>query len=271
MTRIFQRHIALPTDHGSWVFLLSPLLIGLFAAGIWNSTTLILVIAALAAFLLRQPISIIVKVFSGRRSQRDLLPAMFWAVIYGLVGTLSLLGLSLRCFSFLLWLAIPGVLVFAFHLYLVSRRAERKQMGVELIGTGVLALAAPAAYWTGIGEAALAGWWLFILSWLQSAASIVYAYARLEQRELVELPSISNRFLIGYRALLYTGFNFILVLFCSITGVLPSFLFFPFGIQLAESIWGTIHPALGLKPTQIGLRQLFVSSLFTLFFVITWR
>jgi hypothetical protein len=31
---IFVRHIALPQDHGSWVFLLSPLLIGLFA-GIW--------------------------------------------------------------------------------------------------------------------------------------------------------------------------------------------------------------------------------------------
>lgn len=30
---LFIRQIALPQDHGSWVFLLSPLLIGLFAGG----------------------------------------------------------------------------------------------------------------------------------------------------------------------------------------------------------------------------------------------
>ncbi len=66
---LFVRHIALPQDHGSWVFLISPLLIGLFAAGSFTISSLILVIAVFAAFLARQPASIAVKVYSGRRSR----------------------------------------------------------------------------------------------------------------------------------------------------------------------------------------------------------
>ena len=82
----FVRHIALPQDHGSWVFLFSPLLIGLFAAQSFTIASLILVIAALAAFLLRQPASIMVKAYSGRRSSRDLPIARFWIVVYSLIG-----------------------------------------------------------------------------------------------------------------------------------------------------------------------------------------
>ena len=33
---LLDRHVALPGDHGSWVFLLGPLLIGLFAGGRWS-------------------------------------------------------------------------------------------------------------------------------------------------------------------------------------------------------------------------------------------
>jgi hypothetical protein len=78
LTPLFARHIALPQDHGSWVFLFSPLLIGLFAGGHLSQASLLLIIAALAAFLLRQPVTIAVKVYSGRRSRRDLPAARFW-------------------------------------------------------------------------------------------------------------------------------------------------------------------------------------------------
>ena len=50
------------------------------------------------------------------------------------------------------------------------------------------ALAAPAALWVGQGYPDPQGWFLFGLVWLQSAASIVYAYLRLEQRLLPAPP-----------------------------------------------------------------------------------
>jgi hypothetical protein len=191
--------------------------------------------------------------------------------VYGLIGLLALIGLTGQGFAYLLVLAIPGIPVFAWHLYLVSRRAERRQMGVELVASGVLALSAPAAYWVGVAWLDPTGWLLLILTWLQSAASIVYAYLRLEQRELPAIPDRTARLRMGRRALLYTSFNLIFVIGLSLGSITPPLLFVPYGLQWAETMWGTLHPAVGVKPTRIGVRQLIISSLFTVMFIIAWR
>jgi hypothetical protein len=192
----FRKQIFLPQDHGSWVFIFSPLLVGLFAGGRFAIASLSLVIAA-AAFLLRQPVTIAVKVYAGRRAKSDLPAARFWIVAYGLIVLIALVGLILADFGYLLFLVIPGAPVFAWYLWLVSKREERGQVNVELIATGVLSLAAPAAYWVGIGRYDAAGWWLWILVWFQTAASIVYAYLRLEQRELAQVPARSELWKMG--------------------------------------------------------------------------
>jgi hypothetical protein len=225
----------------------------------------------MAAFLIRQPVTIAVKAYSGRRSRRDLPAAIFWIAVYAIMGSLPLLGLVSSGFGYLLYLALPGIPVFVWHLVLVSQRAERRQPGVEVVASGVLALAAPAAYWVGIGLPDPQGWWLFALSWIQSAASIVYAYVRLEQRELPQVPNLLSRLRLGRRALLYTSFNLGVVAILSLLKLLPPFLFFPYLLQWCETLWGTLRPAVGVKPTQIGVRQLIVSTLFTLFFIVTWN
>jgi len=269
--KYLRRHIALPSEHGAWVFLLSPLLIGLAAGGNLNTASLYLVITVLAAFLLRQPITIAVKAYSGRRSRRDLPAARFWIIFYGMIVLLGVFSLVLEGYAYILVLAIPGIPVFIWHLYLVSKRAERRQVGVEIVGSGVLALSAPAAYWIGIGSSEPVGWLLFILTWLQSAASIVYAYLRLEQRELAEIPTIPVRMLMGRRALMYTTFNLLFVSFLSFNGTLPSLLPISYALQWGESIWGTVKPAIDVKPTRIGLRQLILSTIFTILFILTWN
>jgi hypothetical protein len=267
---VWVRYIALPQDHGSWVFLLSPLLIGIFASGRLGIVSIFLIIAALSAFLLRQPVTILVKAYSGRRPRRDLPTAKFWIGVYSLLGIVALAGLISHGFAFLLILAIPGAPVFGWHLYLISRRAERRQLGVELVGAGVLALAAPAGFWVGIGSFEPSGWWLFFLTWFQSAASIVYAYLRLEQRQLISKPNMVNRFQMGWRALIYALFNFIAVLSLSLAGILPFWLFVPYILQLGETGRGVINPAINVKPVQIGIRQLIVSSVFTILFIAAW-
>jgi hypothetical protein len=269
--KIWIRHIALPQDHGSWIFLISPLLIGLFAGSQWSIFSLFLIICAFAIFLIRQPVTAVVKIYSGRRSQRDLGTAIFWLCVYGLVGLFSFLGLVLGGYVYLLVLGLLGIPVFVWHLYLVSKRAERRQMGIEVMATGVLSLAAPAAFLVNTGYVDPLGWWLFLLTWLQSAASIVYAYLRLEQRQLTEIPSFNTRLYLARRALLYTSFNVLFVTLLSFVGVLATFLFLPYLLQWFETIWGASHPSIGKKPTSIGLRQLIISSLFTILFIITWN
>lgn len=264
------KHVALPSDHGSWVFLLSPLLIGLFAGGNWSISSFYLIVSSLAVFLVRQPVTIAVKVFSGRRQKRDLPAAWLWMGVYGFMGLLGLLGLVSQGFTFIFILAMPGIPVFAWHLYLVSQRAERKQVGIEIVASGVLALAAPAGYWIGIGGLDPIGWLLFILTWLQSAASIVYAYLRLQQRELTQVVDIRSRVQMGRRALIYSTFNLLLVLVLAMISMVPTLLFLPYALQWSETVYGTLVPALGKRPTRIGLRQLVVSSLFTLLFILAW-
>ncbi|HJW90030.1 MAG TPA: YwiC-like family protein [Anaerolineales bacterium] len=267
---LLRRHIALPTDHGSWVFLFSPLLIGLFAGGRWTMASLALISAALAAFLIRQPATVAVKVYSGRRSRRELPAAWLWLGMYGSVASLALGVLILQGFGYLLILAISGLPVFAWHLYLVSRRAERRQMGVELVAVGVLALAAPAGYWVGAGWPDPLGWWLAALTWLQSAASIVHAYLRLEQRELKTTPNLAYRLRMARPALLYTTFNLALAAGISLAGLLPRLLPLPFALQWVETVYGTLKPAIGYRPAAIGIRQLIVSTLFTILFILAW-
>ena len=267
---LFRKQIFLPQDHGSWVFILSPLLIGLFAGKHFNYASFNLIIAAMGAFLIRQPLTIAVKIYSRRRAKEELPAARFWMMVYGVITLFALLGLFLEGFGYIFYLAVPAAPVFAWHLWLVSRREERRQAGIEIVATGVLALAAPAAYWVGIGHYDPTGWWLWILSWMQTAASIVYAYLRLEQREQTEVKDRRAQWKLGFRAALYTSFNLASVLSLSLLAVLPSFIFIPFLLQWIETLWGITHPATGWKPTRIGIRQLIVSTLWTILFILTW-
>jgi hypothetical protein len=286
---MFKRHIALPQDHGSWVFILSPLLIGLFAGGHFSPASINLIVAAMGAFLLRQPVSIAVRAYAGRRSRADLPAARFWMLVYGVIILLAVAGLVAEGFSYILYLAIPGIPVFIWHLYLVSKRAERRQAGVEILATGTLSLAAPAALWIGQGGYNPLGWALWLLTWLQSAASIVYAYLRLQQREMSpkrkqDKGVIQSRvqtqskdaerngiWRMSKRTLQYTSFNLLLTIVLGWFAWLPRWIFVPYLVQWIETIWGVFYPATGWKPTAIGVRQLIVSILFTVLFIIFWR
>lgn len=266
-----RKQIFLPQDHGSWVFLFSPLLVGLFAGGRFTIASLSLVVASLAAFLVRQPITVAVKAFSGRRPKEELPAARFWIAVYGVTLLLATLGLVRTGFGYLVLLAVPGGPAFAWHLWLVSRRAERRQVNVEILGTGVLSLAAPAAYWVGMGRYDPAGWWLWLLVWAQTAASIVYAYLRLEQRTGAEGLAGSALWKMGLPAFSFTTFNVTAVFLLGVNSLLPRWLFVPFLLQWIETLWGILHPAIRWKPTRIGIRQLIVSTLWTLAFLLTWR
>ncbi len=271
----FKKQIALPQDHGSWVFILTPLLVGIFASGTFNYATFNLIIAAMSAFMIRQPITVIVKVISGRRPNTDLPPARFWLLVYGIISALALTALILAGFGYILYLAIPAAPVFAWHLWLVSQRSERKQAGIEIVATGVLSLAAPAAYGVGLAEYNPLGWWLLVWTWLQAAASIVYAYLRLEQRELKQDQATGQErsvlWKMGRRALVYTSFNLCASLLLGWANLNPQLIFIPFLIQWLETLWGITHPSIGWKPVRIGMRQFVVSTLWTILFIICWR
>jgi hypothetical protein len=76
----------------------------------------------------------------------------------------------------------------------------------------------------------------------------------------------------GRRALLYATFNLLAVAGLSVSGVLPWLLPFPYAVQWGETLWGTlVKPAVGARPTAIGVRQLAISTLFTALFIAAWN
>lgn len=263
------KHVAIPSEHGAWIFLFSPLLIGLFIGG-FSSGTIPLILTLLSAFLIRQPVTILVKVFSGRRPQKDLYPALIWLIIYGIVLISNLIILILQKYAFIFFLAMPALPVFIWHLWLVSKRAERRQKLIEIAASGVLALAAPATFWVGQQQYSPTGWLLWVFTWLQVTGTILYAYLRLEQRQLKQQPTLKESIKMSSEAFIFNLILFISIQVIAIMGSIPTFLPLAFLIQPLEVIWGTLNPAISEAPKKIGIRQLLVSSIFTVSFIIAW-
>jgi hypothetical protein len=271
LPNVWRKQYALPAEHGSWIWWLGPLFIGLATGGHPDLEAILLVLAALCAFLLRQPTMILVKAVSGRRPRNDIGPASFWIAAYGLIGALATWSLIASAHSQVVLLAIPGVPVFGWHLWLISRRAERGQMGIELVGAGVLALAAPAGYWVAGGADGRIPWILWALTWLQAAASIVFVYLRLEQRKLKIMPPVRERWRQGGRTLMYHAFNMAASLGLAIMGMAPWLVPVAFALMLIDAAEGVARPPVGAKPTAIGLRQLSASVLFVVVMAVGFR
>jgi hypothetical protein len=238
MREYFKKQIALPQDHGSWVFILSPLLIGIFSGGKFSYATFNLIIAAMSAFMIRQPLTVLAKINSGRRPKTDLPAARFW-MLSTAVSCPTLTALILEVCVYLAY----QVHRLAWHCGSSSARVETSQHRSHCRGES----SPPPPYWIGPKYNPL-GWWLWAWTWLQSSASIVYAYLRLEQRELkpeqVKGQERSALWKMGKRAFLYTSFNLAASLLLGWTDIIPRLIFIPFLLQWLEHCRHH-HPSIG--------------------------
>lgn len=272
ISSLFRKHVALPQQHGSWALWLGPYVIGIGVGGAFKIELIWLTLASLGGFLLLQPLTVLIKVIAGRKPQTDLAPSLFWATLYSLLALISLYRLLITDHFYILYLALASLPVLAWQLILVARREERGQMGIELVGSGVLALAAPAAYWIAKDGMNLTGWLLWILCWAQSAGAIVYIYLRLEHRRLSEMPNRQDRFIMAKRTLLYNTFNVAAVIALAAFTLIPPFVVIPFIAMLLEVIYGAlIKPGIGAKPVLIGVRQVVITIIFATLMILTYR
>ena len=133
--------VALPTEHGGWGFISEPIVLGLLLALGWGG--LALSIAAFAAFLLRQPLKIVLKDIRVGRSVPRTFAARRFVMVYGsviiVVGIVMLLVMP-SCTSLVpLGLFIPLIAVQLWH--------DAQNQGRNLIAemAGALATGAFAA------------------------------------------------------------------------------------------------------------------------------
>jgi hypothetical protein len=261
---LWRKYYALPAEHGAWIWLLGPFVLGAAAGGNLNPALIWLLAAGLAAFLSRQPATIAVKALSGRRSSKQLQPALIWFSGYLILSITMLIPLVLAGFSHLGLLVLPGMPVFSWHLWLVKKRQERRQPGVEIVAAGVLSLMAPAAYWVAGGTSDWLALVLWLVCWLQSAASIVHIHLRLQQRQWDAAGNMPHRLRAGWRSLAYHSFNLVVVLGLVNELPLPPSLLAAFSLVWLDGLHGVLLPAVGYRPSRIGIRQLIFSLAFFL-------
>ena len=263
----FRKHIALPQQHGSWVLWLVPLVAGIGVGGV-RPALVWLLMASLGAFLALQPATILVKAASGRRTKDDLAPALFWLAAYGGLMGIGPAGLALTGNGWLLALATLALPTLAWQLWLVSRKAERHHLLVEMAGTAVLALAAPAVVWLDRGGPSAQGGVLWLLCALQGAASIAHVYVRLVYRRMTVAPSTAERWRLARGSLVFHALNGALVAALAMAGVVPLLTVAAFVAMLAEAVYGGMaQPCIGAKPSAIGMRQTAMALVFAVFLV----
>jgi len=268
--KIFRKSLIIPTEHGSWSWLLVPFFVGAAVAsrvlGMDDTSTLALaltLVGGLSAFLVRQPASAWLRIRRGRASRADEPLAAGWTLGLALVAGLCLVVLLALGRSALLWLVIPFTAVLLLYL-MASRsgRAAMRALGTELIGAAGLALTAPAAVIAVTGELSGLAWAVWGLMSLQNVLGVLYVRLRLADTH--GRPANRSMVLLGHAAGLAA-----LVL----TGLLdwvPLLTALPFVAVLLRAAWAVRQPRPVANVRRFGFTEVGVEVLSGLWIVASY-
>jgi hypothetical protein len=248
-----------------------PFVLGVAVGGRPRGDAFALFVAALAGFHLHHPAAIAVKALVGRRPRSDLAPAAVWIGIDGVVAALAIPCVVAHGHARILWLLVPAGVVFAVHLLLVARKAERRQETLEVLFAAVLALAAPAAYWVSGGVDPWEPWILAGASWLAVAAGIANVHLRLRQRAAKRgsPAAVPWRGAVAALALPVVG------VVGSAAGLAlshaPPVVLLAFLGLFADALASALRPDPTARPVAVGIREALVLLAFTVALAAGWN
>ena len=239
---LFRKHLIMPTEHGSWSWLLVPFAAGAGVSGDWNLSLFLTLTAGLAVFFMRQPATVWLRVQRGRARSSDGPLAASWILLLGLVAALSLAGLMALGRAAILWMLIPLAAVFG--LYLLASRSGRsglRSLWMELVGACALALMAPAAMVAAAGDFSGHEWPLWGVLAAQNALGALYVRLRIYDThgKAINRPMI----VIAHAALL------LIVAAAGMMGTLPQTTYLPFLFFMLRAIWAAsaVRPVTNVK------------------------
>ncbi len=246
--RVSWRAVALPADHGGWGFLLEPLLLGILVAPTLRAAVLAITVAA--AFLLRQPVKVIVADWQRGRSYTRTLWAWRFALLYTVLVITGIVTVSLM--AGVEWMvpsliALPVGIVFLYFDFLQPGRSWQAEVSAPL------ALASAAA---SIGI--LDGWslgpslalWAVLVMRAIPAVLYVRTRLRLDRGNRVEtwIPVVA--YLIGL----------LVVITLVIVDLLPPIAILPFALLLIRTAhglspwrWRASVKAIGVSELTVGI------------------
>lgn len=248
---IFRKQIIMPTEHGSWAWLLVPFFVGAVVAGHFNFPVLLTLLGGLAGFFMRQPATVWLRVQRGKARRADGPLAAGWTAVFATIALICLTGLFILERGQLLWLLLPLALIFPGYL-LAARygRAGLRSLGMELSGAVALSLMAPAAALAANGSFQGWMWGLWGLMALQNLLGAFYVRLRIFD---THAKPINRAGIVGYH-----GLGLILALVGAGMAVVPWLTAVPFAAFFARSLWAAaqVRPVSNVKKfgfTELGI------------------
>jgi hypothetical protein len=259
--KFFRKSLLLPTEHGSWSWLLVPFVVGaLVASRVEDQRRLTLLalaltlVGGLCAFLIRQPAAAWLRMLRGRASRADEPLAAGWTLGQALVGGLCLTLLLVLGRDALLWLLIPFSAVLILYLAAArSGRARMRALWTELAGALGLALMAPAAVIAITSQLNGLGWALWGLTGVQNALGVLYVRLRLAD----------TRGRPANRPLTFWGHvaGLAAVLLAGLLGWVPLLAALPFAGVLLRALWAVRRPRPVANVRRFGFAEVGVEAL----------
>lgn len=256
LPKIRAKAVALPVEHGSWGFLMEPLVAGITVAPSVSAAWIALTVVG--AFLLRQPLKITLSGgIRGRHlPQTDL--ALKFAALYFVIFCIGAIGAGYyaRPESF-----IPFAIVMPFAVYQIYCDAKRKSRGLlaELLGstalTASIAVICLAADWSFPHSVAM---WAIITARL--IPSIIYVRNRLK----LEKAKTYSKLVPIASHLLALGAIVLFVLL----GYSPFLMIPMFALLLVRCVIGLSAYRKKVKATKIGIGEVIYGALTVLFLIV---
>ena len=265
--RIFRKSLVIPTEHGAWSWLLVPFFVGAIVAGLVMPggrlsllPLALTLVGGVAAYMIRQPTTVWLRIRQGRGNRADRSPAIGWALGLASVAGVCLAGLLALGRTALLWLLIPFTAVLLLYLAAArSGRAGMRALWMELTGAIGLALMAPAAVIAATGELHALGWSLWGLMATQNALGVLYVRLRLAD----------TRGRLAHRRLTLGGHIVGLggVVVAGLLGWTPLLAAVPFAGVLLRAVWAVRRPRPIPDVRRFGFTEVGVEALSGLWIV----
>jgi hypothetical protein len=250
--------LALPAEHGGWGFLAEPIVLGLVLAP--SAAGLLLALAAVAAFLMRHPLRLVlVDRRKGTRYPRTALAARI-AAGYAALALVALAGAVARGASpwAPLLLAAPAGLVAIGHdAFGRSREALPEAAGAVALGGSATAIALAG------GASAGAAWGAWALLALRAVTSVLYVRARIRLDR--GLPAGPRAVHAGHAAALLAATGL------AAAGWAPWLSAVVFLVLLLRSAWGLSSLRRPVRPQVLGFQELGYGLLTLLLLAVGYR
>jgi hypothetical protein len=257
--------LKLPKEHGAWVMLYVPFVLGVAVAGRVNWQLLLLLLSTTAMFISRE--SLLVRWRAHARG-RDAAEAGRMLLLYLVLA--AVFGLPL-IFAFRLFWLIPLGLIGSALLLINGQQAtqmEERTMTGEIMAIAGLTMTAPAAYYAASGRWEMTAFWLWLLSMLYMASSVFYIKLRVYRLNPRKQAEQRQAWL---SCAFYHSFLLVALLALIFADGLSLFAFIAFAPALVRTFWGMFKPMTKVDLTRAGILEIVYSMIFLICAALNFR